>query len=134
MTLALILQGVLALLLTAVLAGGWVLHRKLDVVRGAQRDMATLATRLAEATGQAQAALFQLRAAAKQADDALAGRVELARALADELAIVTQAGERVSHRIEAGLSAKPVVVEPVRTPAKSVTSSDSALAKLRGVR
>ena len=77
----------------------FVLNRRLQSLRGAQAEMRRLMDDFAAATEQASAGIAALKLASAEAGGLLQERVNQARALADELGVVTQSGMALSERL-----------------------------------
>jgi hypothetical protein len=89
MTPELIADGLLALLLVAALAAILRLEIRLRTMRAGQTDMARTALELNAAALRAEAAIRGLRATAESAGGDLDARIASARALADELNLLS---------------------------------------------
>jgi hypothetical protein len=139
-----ILDGVLCLLLIGALLGGVRLNQRLTILRQGQSELRLLITQLHEAAERAQASVVQLRSAAKESEATLTERATKARALADELQILTESGESIALRIERGANAMlnqkldaPSRASAPATPSKEATqlAKEAAMLKLlKGVR
>lgn len=99
-----IIDGVLLILLGAVIVSSYLLNNRILEVRKGQTELAGLVQRLNIATQQAQSGVELLKKASKETKSDLEAEVTKARALADELALITQSGENIASRIEKGLS------------------------------
>ncbi len=97
---ATILELILCLLLALTLAYCMVLERRLAEVRRGQQGLKALIRDLNGAIGKAGEALVALKAASEGAARTLDGRTKHARALADELALITASGERIAERFD----------------------------------
>jgi hypothetical protein len=84
---ALAIEIVLALLLSACLFYFWRLDRKLAALRSGQDGALAAAAELAQATAQAEAAVRALRATAQESGRDLQARINDARATADRLGL-----------------------------------------------
>ena len=96
----LVLEILLGLLLAATLFCCRTLELRLRNLRGDQEELIGTVRALSGAITAAQLSLAGLRTAAKEADETLGKKVQTARALADELAMLNAAGERVATRME----------------------------------
>jgi len=112
MMLGWIMDIVLCLMLLAALAGGFVLNRRLVALRSERSHMEAMIRTLTQTVTQAEASVHALKAAADEVEDSLRERVSKGRALADELVIITQAGEDLANRLEASLSGAASAVRP----------------------
>ena len=97
---SLIVEVTLAMLLCATLICCVRLDRRLRHLRNDQESLSATVRALNAAVSAAQASLAGLRAAAQDADESLGRKVSSARGLADELSVLTSAGERIAARIE----------------------------------
>lgn len=84
---ALTLEGVLALMLSACLYFFWRLDKKLGALRSGQDGIRAAAAELAQATAQAEAAVRSLRLTAQETGRDLQARINDARATADRLGL-----------------------------------------------
>jgi hypothetical protein len=97
---SLIVEVTLAVLLVATLICCVRLDSRLRHLRDDQASLSGTVRALNAAVAGAQSSLTGLRAAAHDADDTLGRKVSSARGLADELSLLTSAGERNAARIE----------------------------------
>lgn len=104
MSIDMIAEVIVAVLLAVTIAFCFQLNRRLGALRAEQEAMSDLVTGLNQATERAQDGIFQLRAASQGAEETLKKEVSRARALADELSLITEAGGNLAERIEAGLT------------------------------
>jgi hypothetical protein len=104
---SLIVEGTLAALLVATIFFCARLEKRIRLLRADQTGLAGTISALNSAIGAAQVSLAGLKTAAREADEKLAKNVSQARALADELALLSSAGERVATRFEAARAAMP---------------------------
>jgi len=104
MSIDLIAEGVVAVLLAVTIAYCFQLNRRLAALRAEQEAMADLVVGLNQATERAQDGIFQLHAVSQESEETLKLEVSRARALADELSLITEAGSNLAERIEAGLA------------------------------
>ena len=109
----LIVEVTLAVLLLATLFCCARLEGRLRRLRKDQDGLSGTVRALNTAIGAAQASLTQLRAAAQDADEILGRKVTTARGLADELSLLTSAGERIASRMESARASQP------QTPART---------------
>jgi len=107
MTIAMALELVLTLLLAATLGYCIVLERRLAAVRKGQDGLQTMIGELNAAIAGAGASLRALKSAAASAAETLDDRLKRARAVADELAVVSTSGERIAQRFDRAVPQKP---------------------------
>ena len=117
----LIIEAVLALLMIAVIASAWVLNQKLTIIRQGQEEMADLVAKLDQVSNDAQASLVELKTKGTEAEEQLRHHTQKARALADELSVITEAGNSLADRLDKGLSQRNASEkETAQTKEKSV--------------
>ena len=107
MTIAMALELVLTLLLAATLGYCIVLERRLAAVRKGQDGLQTMIGELNAAIAGAGASLRALKSAAASAAETLDDRLKRARAVADELAVVSTSGARIAQRFDRAVPQKP---------------------------
>jgi hypothetical protein len=107
MTTAMALELVLTLLLAATLGYCILLERRLAAVRKGQDGLQTMIGELNAAISGAGASLRALKSAAASAAETLDDRLKRARAVADELAVVSTSGERIAQRFDRAVPQKP---------------------------
>lgn len=122
--LAMALETTLTLLLAATLVYCIVLERRLAAVRKGQDGLKKMIGELNGAIAGAGASLRALKMAAGEAADTLDERMKRARALADELSLLSSSGERIAQRYDRATPA---------TPAQQLPSG-SVMSRLKAVR
>lgn len=100
MTVAFILDIVIAGLLGITIFYCWRLNRRLAALRKGREELARLVTSLTEATAKAETGISQLKGTAKEAGDELKKELAAARSLRDELALITESGNNLANRLE----------------------------------
>jgi hypothetical protein len=108
---SLIVELTLGVLLVATLLCCTRLEKRLRNLRQDQETLCGTVRALDGAIASAQNSLAGLRAAAEDADETLGRKVSAARGLADELAMLTSAGERIAGRME---TARAGQMQPTR--------------------
>ena len=98
--LSMIIELTLAALLAATLVCCFSLERRLKRLRRIRRASTERSLRSTPAIVSASASVAKLREAAAEADKSLGGKVTSARALVDELSLLTAACERIATRME----------------------------------
>ena len=98
--LSMILELTLAVLLVPTLICCFSVERRLKRLRQDQESLKGTVIALNTAIVSANAGVARLREAAADADKSLGGKVTSARALVDELALLTAACERIANRME----------------------------------
>jgi hypothetical protein len=138
-----IMDGLLCALLIGAMVVGTRLWRKIDLLRAGQEEMQTLMGQLTSATDRANAAVVQLRGAIKDAETKIGDRLTRARAVSDELSIITESGDRLASRLMTGLNGAPAEParpaprrnrEPVVTTGVSPSESEALSRILQGLR
>lgn len=104
---SLIVEITLAVLLAATLFCCVRLENRLRALRDDQESLSSTVRALNGAIAAAQASLGGLRVAAHEADETLGRKVSSARGLADELSLLTSAGERIASRMENARGTRP---------------------------
>ena len=110
-----LLEGLLIMLLAATLFHAVRLERALGVLKRDRAALQTLVEGFNTSTRQAEAGIERLRAATDGAGRQIARHIDQATALKDDLAFLTERGERLADRLD-GLvrSARPLAAEPTR--------------------
>ena len=122
MDLELIVSVTLGILLVAMIVSAVRLSRRLDILRDGNGEMKALIESLNAATERAHAGISQLRAASQDTHEKLQAETKKARALADELALMTAAGDDLANRLEARLTATPAAKAEQAVPPVSLAS------------
>lgn len=99
-TIAMALELTLTFLLGATLIYCIVLERRLSAVRKGQDGLKKMIGELNGAIAGAGASLRALKAAAGEAAETLDDRLKRARAVADELAVLSTSGQRIAERFD----------------------------------
>jgi ABC-type transporter Mla subunit MlaD len=107
MTLSMVLELTLSLLLAATLVYCIVLERRLAAVRKGQDGLHTMIGELNGAITGAGASLRALKSAAAEAAETLDDRLKRARAVADELSVLSTSGERIAQRFDRAVPKQP---------------------------
>ena len=100
-----IVDAVLALLLVIAIFACVMVYRRLSVMREGQAEMLGVVEQLNRAVSDAQHGIQVMKQTALEVDEKLGTKVKTARALADELSIITETGNNLADRIERGVSA-----------------------------
>lgn len=107
MSFAIIVEIVLIVLLAATLGYCAVLERRLTALRTGQDGFKETIAELNQAIASATASMRLLKSSAAGAAETLDERLERARSLSDELALLTSSGDRIAQRIERGAAPQP---------------------------
>jgi hypothetical protein len=111
----LLLEGIVAILLAATIGYCATLDRKLREMRSGQDGLRDLIQDLGVATAQASDAIVKLREASEATGQSLGEQVKRGRALADELTLIVEAGNRIADRLS---GAEPRQMMPPPAPAR----------------
>ncbi|WP_439817326.1 DUF6468 domain-containing protein [Zavarzinia sp. CC-PAN008] len=114
MTIGLLVELLVALLLIATIYYCWRLNQRLALLRADHSELNTVIAELGAATARAERGLAELRQAAEAVGTRLNTQVVQARALADELTIITEAGHNLAERLSSRLTGTS---RPVERPA-----------------
>lgn len=109
MNISLIVEIALTVLLAATLVYCAILERKLSALRKGQDGLKSTIGELNDAIVSAGASMRMLKTAAAGAAETLDERMGRARAIIDELSLLTASGERIAERIERGTPMKMAV-------------------------
>lgn len=101
---ALIVDIILALLLAGAIVACFVVYRRLNTIRQGQDELKLLVDQLNKAAVEAQRSVAGLKASADEVEQRLSAERQKAGILADELAMITEAGNNLADRIEKGLT------------------------------
>ena len=124
LSLATLLDVLIALLLVATITYAVILNRKLTRLRSDRGEMEAVIARLIEATDGAQKGLEGLRAHADHVGSRLQKELARAQGRADELGFLIERAEAVSGRLERAASAAPA-----RTASAGPTRQAEALSE-----
>ncbi|WND01682.1 DUF6468 domain-containing protein [Temperatibacter marinus] len=102
--LALVIDGVLAVLLIAAIGACMVVYKKLNAIRSGQDEMKAIVQELNTAVIEAQRSVGQLKHTAVEVEEQLQTQVKKAKVLSDELLLITEAGNNLADRIEQRLT------------------------------
>lgn len=114
----LLIDGVLACLLLAVIGACFIVYRRLGTIKEGQAELRVLVGQLNTAVVEAQRGVANLKQSAAEVEERLQVETRKASSLADELGLITEAGNNLADRIERGLTGG-VVTEKRNNPAFS---------------
>lgn len=100
----LLVDGILAILLIAVIVVCLLVSRRLSTIRSGQAELRALVDQLNTAVVEAQRSVVGLKSSADEVSDKLLVERQKAKAILDELAMITEAGNNLADRIEQGLT------------------------------
>lgn len=126
---ATVLELTLTFLLGATLLYCIILERRLAAVRKGQDGLRKMIGELNGAIAGAGASLRALKAAAGEAAETLDDRLKRARAVADELSVLSTSGERIAERFDRAIPSTPKA--PSNLPSGSVMHRLNALKAVR---
>ncbi len=124
MTLSFILDGAVAILLVATIFYCILLNRRLGALRWNEDELRSAVASFNEAAARAEAGLSRLKKAGEGINDALKDQIEEARALCDDLAFVTERGEKLVDRLGESISAQRGAPRPGRMAAATVPGEE----------
>lgn len=101
---SLLIDGVLALLLVTVIFVCFFVYRRLGTIKEGQAELRVLVDQLNNAVIEAQRSVANLKQSAAEVEGRLQIETSRASALADELGLITEAGNNLADRIEQGLT------------------------------
>ena len=133
MTTTLLLDLLVAALLSATIFYCWQLNRRLVVLRGGHDELRLLIENLNEATRRAQAATAELKSSSDAVGSRLNAQMGGARALVDELKLIVEAGNTLADRVSGGLrgvSGRPITGSKP-APAEKAANAASCTGPMR---
>jgi hypothetical protein len=130
-TVAMALELALTFLLGVTLVYCIVLERRLASVRKGQDGLKRMIGELNGAIAGAGASLRALKAAAGEAAETLDDRLKRARAVADELSVLSTSGERIAERFDRAVPSTPKSTPNQQLPSGSVMHRLNALKAVR---
>jgi hypothetical protein len=116
-TLSFILDGAVAILLVATIFYCILLNRRLAALRRNEDELRNAVASFNEAAARAEAGVSWLKKTGEEIGDALKDQIEEAGALCDDLAFVTERGEKLVDRLSESISAQRGAPRPGHTAA-----------------
>jgi Domain of unknown function (DUF6468) len=107
MTLLTVLDIGVAILLLTTIGFCVVLNRRLAALRRNEGELARVLTQFNEAAARAESGVARLKEASSESAVTLRERIEEARALCDDLAFLTQRGDKIAVELNAKLARTP---------------------------
>lgn len=101
---SLIVDGALAALMLTVIAACYFVYRRLATIKEGQTELRQLVDQLNNAVVEAQRSVKNLKHTAAQTEEKLLAETRKASSVADELSMITEAGNNLADRIERGFS------------------------------
>ena len=96
------LDSILALFLLGVMVMCFLVYRKLSIIKNGHEELAKLVDSLNTAVSNAQQSVGGIKAAAVDAEGELESTIKKARGMVDELSLMTEVGDNLANRLEAG--------------------------------
>lgn len=139
--LGLLFDALVAVLLAIMIVYAAILNRKLTLLRESKQEMEALLGRFAGTVKEAETGLAALRESANAAGEALQGRIDRGKGLADDLVFLVERGGALADRLEGGArsgaraapSGRQPEPEEVRRPPAD-PEQEALIEQLRGVR
>lgn len=125
MELPVLLDGAVAVLLLITIGYCVVLYARLNEVRRSNATMKKLIAEFTSATERAQAGLLSIKSTGTELSNALAERIDEARALKGDLVYVTRAAQALAERLDGSLDEEP----PRRSAKKAKRKNGSSVGK-----
>ncbi|MCK5041836.1 MAG: hypothetical protein KAR62_06055 [Sphingomonadales bacterium] len=100
----LIVDGFLAVLMAGVIFSAFILNQRISNLRKGHEEMNALITKLDAVTRSAQMSVEQLKNISADTQKEISSKINKARGLADELSVITQAGDNLAARLDQKLS------------------------------
>jgi prophage DNA circulation protein len=100
----LIIDGFLALLMAGVIYSAFVLNQRITNLKNGQEEMNALVSKLDAVTRSAQMSVEELKNISTDTHKEISQQISKARGLADELSVITQAGDNLAGRLDKQLS------------------------------
>lgn len=119
-----LVDGVLSLLLVIAMIQGYRLHRAFERMRSGQTELHKVIGSLNASVSEAQRGVAALKAAASEAEEQIRSESRKARALVDELSLITEAGNNLADRIEKRLTGSTAANAP--PPAEGAAEAAAA--------
>lgn len=117
---SLLVDGALALLLITVIVVCSFVYRRLGTIKEGQAELRRLVDQLNHAVVEAQRSVANLKQSASEVEGRLQVETRKASVLADELGLITEAGNNLADRIERGLTSARSTTEAA--PSEASTS------------
>lgn len=129
----LVLDSILAVFLLGVIILCTVVYRKLSIIKDGQEELGKLVDSLNEAVENAQRSVKGIKEAAIESEVDLQGTIKKARSMVDELSLMTEVGNNLANRLEAGSATKGKVTKksPIEEQSKEQKDILAALKEAR---
>lgn len=131
----LLIDGFLALLLVGAIVICGLVYRRLGTIREGQSELKALVDQLSGAASDAQRGVEVLKSAADEIEIRLKNESHKASVIADELSLMSEAGNNLADRIEKGLTGTGATSSTTTAPVQeSKKQQKEILAALREAR
>ena len=131
----LLVDGLLAFLLVGAIIVFGLVYRRLGTIREGQSELKALVDQLSGAASDAQRGVEVLKSAADEIEARLRLESQKATVIADELSLMSEAGNNLADRIEKGLTgAAPASGTTASVPQENKKQQKEILAALREAR
>ncbi|MCK5576284.1 MAG: hypothetical protein KAI28_10745 [Sphingomonadales bacterium] len=104
MTLELAIDILLVFLLLGAVVSSFILNKHIQEFRAGQHEMADLIQKLDQATNKAEQSFARLKMDSSAVQESITSEVNKARAMADELSLITEAGDSLANSLEERLT------------------------------
>ena len=104
----LVLDSILVLFLLAVMILCIFVYRRLSIIKDGHEELSIIVDNLNQAITNAQQSVNGIKAAAIEAEGDLQSTIKKARSMVDELSLMTEVGNNLANRLEAGSKPSPV--------------------------
>ena len=105
MDLSLILDAIVAVLLITTIGYAVVLNRRLGALRNAKSEIEALVVQFTESTDKAGSGIESLKDETRRSGEALQGKLDAARGLADDLTFLLERGSSLADRLDGAVGA-----------------------------
>jgi len=123
---SLLIDGVLAVLLLSVIFVCFFVYRRLGTIKEGQAELRILVDQLNHAVIEAQRSVGNLKQSAAEVEGRLQTETRKASSLADELGLITEAGNNLADRIERGLTGGAGQLKPEQSNQGQYESTSQA--------
>lgn len=129
----LILDSILALFLLGVMVLCFFVYRRLSIIKDGHEELSRLVDNLNQAVTNAQKSVNGIKVAAIESEGELQATIKKARSMVDELSLMTEVGDNLANRLEAGSTQPAAEVKTSAIQEQSKEQSDilAALKKAR---
>ena len=122
---ALIIEIVLAVLLSTAIGYGFILNRRIVELRKDQENLDKLAKSFSKATSRAEASIFQLKSTSDTTSQALDKTVKHAHNIREDLLYLIERGNKLADILESDIRREETRVSPADIPDKTQSKAIS---------